>query len=66
MKMKCVLEDEDNDEVRTNPYSSGVDGTWVKLIKAQIPFKTAGIIRHLQYTLFHNISELVNYQLLVQ
>lgn len=34
----------------TYPNSSGVDGTWVKLIKAQIPFKTAGMIRHLRYT----------------
>lgn len=45
--MKCALKDEDENEVRTNPNSSGVDGTWVKLMKAQIPFKTAGIIRHL-------------------
>lgn len=31
----------------TYPNSSGVLGTFVKLMKAQIPFKTAGIIKHL-------------------
>ena len=35
--------------MRAYPNSSGVDGTWVKLIRAQIPFKTAGMIRHLRY-----------------
>lgn len=37
--------------MRTYPNSSGVEGTWVKLIKAQIPFNTAGMIRHLQYNI---------------
>jgi hypothetical protein len=35
-------------EVRlTHPYSSGVLGTCTKLIIAQIPLSTAGMVKHL-------------------
>ena len=38
----------------TYPNSSGVLGTLVKLMKAQIPFRTAGMIKHLSFSLEGN------------
>ena len=46
-KQKNSVASEFKIKCKAYPNSSGVLGTLVKLMKAQIPFNTAGIIKHL-------------------